>query len=148
MGCDIHTYAEWRDSAGEFVANERNEFFSTRVYSVFAWLADVRNYHAITPVFNPRGFPKDASAVANESFTDWDLDAHTPSWITREELLSVNYDDIVEISENSFTGAATCELGEGERMPLREFLGRDFMEDLERLRVRPEIERIVFWFDN
>jgi hypothetical protein len=48
---------------------------------------------------------------------------------------------------NSWTGAATCEPGEGKQQSWREFLGDGFVEEVHGLANRGA-ERIVFWFDN
>ena len=71
MGCDIHLKLEYRKKNPkptdyEYEKKWRtssltySECFSERVYSVFAYLADVRNYDGVDTL-EIRGFPEDAS---------------------------------------------------------------------------------------
>jgi hypothetical protein len=125
-----------------------------RSYGIFGFLADVRNYSAVPPIAAPRGFPADASPEVIKSYEYWGVDAHTPSWLTIDELAAFDYEAEVEDRRytrqdgpNCFNGGATCEPGSGKRMPWREFLGDRFMDELKRLR-DAGAERLVFWFDN
>ena len=154
MGCDIHVCAERRDGDRWVHVPMEAEPFSNRNYRVFGFLANVRNYSVVPPIAMPRGFPEDASEDARKDYTHWDWDAHTPSWLTVEELTNYDYDQTIEDRRyirqegpNYFNGAATCEPGDGERMPLREFLGEQFFSDLTALK-ESGAERVVFWFDN
>ena len=148
MGCDIHVQAErkvngkWQEVPGNF--------FDWRGYNVFAFLAGVRNYSAITPIAELRGLPDDA--------LDLDYGArggdHSYSWLSLEELLAFNYDAQTEDRRVSkvmpggwINGGATAELGGGETMTYREYLREGFFEELEKLKAAGA-ERIVFGFDN
>jgi hypothetical protein len=69
------------------------------------------------------------------------------------ELVDFNYDAPMEdrrvtrqTGPNSWNGGCTCEPGEGEQTTFREFLGKAFFEDLEKLKASGA-ERVVFWFD-
>lgn len=156
MGCDIHPRVEIRDEAGWHPVPDL-EVWDFRSYSVFGWLAGVRNYSAVEPLTEPRGFPADASEPVREDFEKWKMDAHTPSWLTLAELLAVDYEAEVndrrvtrQIAPNAWDGGCTGEPEEGTREPLREFLGVAFMRDLAYLVELgdPENVRVVFWFDN
>lgn len=142
-----------------------NTIFDFQDYEVFAWLADVRNYSAITPLSNPRGIPEDIVQKVNsptfnpvsilycethcskqevyvaELFHRYPESLSHHTWFTVQELLDVDYDQIVEnrrctieTGPNSFNGAGTCEPGKGVSTTLREYLGENFMHDLQTLK--------------
>lgn len=171
MGCDIHSHVEVkRNDKWEYVVAQftdpfeegatQPEPFAYRHYGVFSFLGCTdRNYGRITPLATPRGLPDDLSVSVRARYEDdneqWYL--HSTSWLTVQELLSIDYNQIIEdrrctkqLGPKYFTGAATCEVGEGTKMPLREYLGQSFMADLEILKALgpPELVRVVFWFDN
>lgn len=146
MGCDIHLIGQ-RHNGTEWETVE-TAAFGYRSYALFGFLADVRNYSAVKPISEERGRPED--------FSDDDdaLGDHSFSWLSVSELLAFNYDAMTEdrrcqrqIGPNAWTGAATCESGEGKAMTYREFLGEKFFNDLSSL-VADGIERIVFGFDS
>lgn len=161
MGCDIHMMAQKRSDDGSY---HEIDFvpFDWRSYGVFGFLADVRNYSAVTPVSTPRGIPDDMK-VKEEPTEWWDkgyepewesCDYHSHSWLSVKELADIDYDQIIEDRRyNGMTqygyisGALTSEPGKGQMMKLRDFLGEQFIDDLERLKYE-EVDRIVFWFDN
>jgi hypothetical protein len=98
--------------------------------------------------------PSDASREVADAYEGWGFDAHTPTWLTLAELLAVDYDQLVEDRRTTGTlpsgivsGGCTAAPGQGETMPLREFLGQWFMADLKALQ-EAGAERIVLWFDN
>lgn len=148
MGCDIHTYAERKTDNG-FVAIDGLSPFSWRSYGIFGFLAGVRNYSDVTPISAPRGFPDDASVAAREEYKAWDGDAHTPAWLTVEELNAFDYDQETEdrrVIRNG-DGGCTCAPGGGEAMTYRKFLGEGFFDDLDALNAGGA-SRVVFWFDS
>lgn len=170
MGCDIHPFAEVRrngtwhmvgdvfpldDWAADYYKKTHgNKPFDNRDYSVFGFLANVRNYSDITPLSKPKGLPEDMSAEVRSGCEDYD---HSASWLTLRELLSVDYDAPVEdrrvtrqIRPNVFHGGCTAEPGGGTMTTLREFLGTQFMSHLEILKTlgNPDDVRVVFWFDS
>jgi hypothetical protein len=147
MGCDIHSIAQRKTDAGW----EDLDFspFESRIYGVFGFLADVRNYSAVPPLSPPRGLPDDFV----DSEERWVGD-HSFSWLSIEELLAFDYDQPVEDRRvtrqegpNFWNGAHTAEPGGGEMTTYREFLGRGFFEDLETLK-RLKADRVVFGFDS
>jgi hypothetical protein len=171
VGCDIHTFVEVKKEPGrgwdcigpsEMFADEWGPF-AARNYGVFAFLADVRNYSAIRCPFPVRGFPEDASSEVREEYRQdgEGYSLHGISWITVAELLAVDYDAVIEDRRVTvqrapgwWDGGATAEPGEGKREALREFLGPEFMQDLDALGAiaawvgDPARVRVVFWFDN
>lgn len=148
MGCDIHSQAE-RRVGGAWKKFQDYEPFDWRSYGMFAFLAGVRNYSAITPISEPRGIPDDADIEMQRDVGD-----HSYSWLSVDELLSFDYDAKMkdrrvrrQIAENVWSGAVTCEPGEGAMMTYREFLGPAFFEELDKLK-NMGAERIVFGFDS
>lgn len=168
MGCDIHMIVQKRDDAGKWIEIDGNFAgdyeastvpFDWRSYGLFAFLAGVRNYAAITPISEPRGLPAD--------FVDPDLDPrgwleddyrdvgdHSRTWLSVQELLDYDYDQVIEdrrctrrLGSGIISGAETCEPGQGDFQKLREYLGDDFFRDLEELK-RIGAERLVFGFDS
>lgn len=159
MGCDIHSYVEQRVSNGWTRAHwgvtdkyGECEPFRDRIYAVFGWLADVRNYSAVPPISKPRGLPGDVSPDVLREYEEWGLDAHSASWLSVDELLAFDYIETFEDRRvtRGNDGGVTAEPGDGRLVSYREFLGHSFFEDLERLaefnKVAPT--RVVFWFDN
>lgn len=152
MGCDIHAHAEKQvDGRWEKLPID---VFDCRSYGLFGFLADIRNYSAVPPIAEPRGFPTDASAGTVEDYEDWGADAHTPSWLTLAELLAFDYDRKMEdrrvtrqVGPNAWDGGCTAQPGEGEGTTYRKFLGEWFFKELDRYK-EAGAERLVFWFDN
>lgn len=159
MGCDIHTCVEQRESNGWTwiswgVTNKYGdcEPFGDRIYAVFGWLADVRNYSAVPPISQPRGLPGDTSPDVLRVYEEWGFDAHSASWLSVDELLAFDYRKTFEDRRvtRGNDGGVTAEPGGGRLVTYRGFLGRSFFDDLDRLvefnKAAPT--RVVFWFDN
>ena len=168
MGCDIHSIAEVREN-GKWTAVTKDVFpldewdreyykkdggsspFDWRSYSMFAFLAGVRNYDRCNPLSEPRGMPNDASEEAREMEEFWLGDGHSHSYLTLKELLEFDYDQTFwnrRLMKDG-NGAALAEEG-GRIVTYRENLGRQFFAHLEALSSLggPEDVRIVFFFDN
>jgi hypothetical protein len=62
---------------------------------MFGFLANVRNYSAVPPIAEQRGFPDDASEGAKAEYDDG-FGYHSPSWLMVNELLAFNYDALME----------------------------------------------------
>jgi len=172
MGCDIHSFAErktngkWEKvgehfSLGEwekeYYKKEKSDSpFDWRSYSMFAFLADVRNYDHCEPLSKPRGLPDDISDEVKDEYGEgWDY--HSASFLTAKELLEFDYDKTFwnrrvtkQTSENFWNGASVAEEGEGTNVTYRENLGEFFFIHLNELKElgNPDDVRIVFWFDN
>jgi hypothetical protein len=106
MGCDIHMYVErrhdgkwyncdyfvpsieWRDADGPDDSKyTRVPIYDHRNYSLFATLADVRNYGNTDYICEPKGLPEDASQYVASEYDDWRWDAHSCSYLTLKELI-------------------------------------------------------------
>lgn len=179
MGCDIHSFAEVkRDGKWERVTDNifspndsfgaTSEPFGWRSYGMFGFLADVRNYSKVPCITGElRGLPNDSEYLNGpdrhnpektiKQINEEDWNWHSKSHIYLKELLEFNYDQQFEdrrytkqTSPNVFDGAAIAEPGNGQIVSYREFLGSDFFEDLDILKIlgQPEDVRVVFWFDN
>ena len=97
MGCDIHLRVEQRCKVNPY-PNDTHIWqscgfcgeFSSRIYGMFARMADVRSYMDSYKVqFKPRGLPDNMSPLTEESFyrevtNDKDLDGYE-SFVSREE---------------------------------------------------------------
>jgi hypothetical protein len=149
MGCDIHTFVEQQTPTG-WEHLEIQEVFDWRSYHLFGWLAGVRNYSQVPPIAEPRGLPADVSREVEKESND--LDWHSRSWLSADELLAFDYDATFEDRRVTVSGDGghTAEPGGGEMTTYREFLGPNYFADLTRL---AELEkdaptRVVFWFDN
>lgn len=113
MGCDIHIFVEkksgkyWQKVGAVFPykygeeGEKTDEPFDDRNYTLFAFLADVRNGYgfagsdtgdAIKPIDMPRGVPKDASDEYLKEVEGWNGDGHSHSWFTLGELKAANWD--------------------------------------------------------
>ncbi len=187
MGCDIHSFAEvkrknkWEKVNDEIFPDygdrKTSEPFSWRSYSMFAFLADVRNYDHCKPLSEPKGLPKDSEWLnepckhqgmrsywteepvkieTNFDDIDNDMNYHSKSNFTLKELLDFDYDKtfwnrrISRTVGNYTNGAALAEEGEGETVSYKENLGQGFFDVIETLKGlgKPEDVRIIFWFDN
>ena len=160
MGVDIKSFVEVKNEAGKWIRFEEevfcgcydvksNEPFEHRNYSVYGFLADVRNYSECKPISELKGLPED-SEYLNEVVDDFwfkstrrqDIvgDNFGCSWILLKELLDFDY-------EETFLDMRGCE--NGNLTTYREHLGHMFFYDLERLKELgdPEKVRVVFWFN-
>lgn len=153
MGCDIHAFAEKKIEGGYVHVHLHPPLFDWRWYGLFAFLAGVRNYSAVTPIAQPRGLPKDLSSGIRSIYED-DISQHTESWLDVKELLDFNYEASFEdrrerrqLAPNLFSGAETADVGKGLVKTYRDFIGLSYFEELERLKM-VGVDRIVFWFDN
>ena len=147
MGCDIHCYAEKKvnkDWVGVDIS-----LFDWRSYSLFGFLANVRNYSDVPHISEQRDIPDDISVDTKSGLEYWSDDAHSHSWLSAKELLDFNYDVIIEDRRCTINndGGNICPPGDGEKMTFREFLGKAFFDELENIK-KHQVERIVFWFDN
>ncbi len=165
MGCDIHLIAQrklnneadtpvWAD--GDRYEDIEESFFDCRNYGLFGFWVGVRNYSGLTPLSEPRGIPADFHTPEHEFREDFEYacDYHSRSWFSVQELLDVDYDQIIEdrrytrqVSANFWDGGATCDPGQGKPQTLREFLGEWYFTELARLK-EAGADRIVFCFDN
>lgn len=123
MGCDIHTFAEvmmqgkWQkieeDVFPEYADIKTSSPFNWRSYSMFAFLAGVRNYDHCVPISDPKGLPEDSEYLNSYIMPYKDKEYspnsaipmktvlkniyqnpyyHSLSYLTLEELLSFDYE--------------------------------------------------------
>lgn len=153
MGCDIHAWGE-RLENGKYETNNLLTAFDCRSYGLFGFLANVRNYSMIPSISEPKGIPSDASEYYLRKVHSWNLDGHSHSYLTLQELLDFPYDTTFEdrrvtreIAPNLFDGAYVVDPSEGKITTIREFLGEWYFAELIRLKDLGVV-RIVFFFDN
>lgn len=98
----LDTYEDVRkpDGSWDIDASGTRSFYSDRHYDVFSILADVRNGYGFAgvdtgegfrPLSKPRGVPEDACPEYKAAATRWDVDGHSHSWCTVQELLDYNW---------------------------------------------------------
>jgi hypothetical protein len=185
MSCDIESFAEKRNketgkwervgdvfTLSEFDKNylkkEKGDSpFYLQSYSVFGFLADVRNYDHCEPLSDPKGLPDDSEYLNTETTDMWGsketnksrilYDNHSASYLTLKELMDFDYNKTFwnrriskQTSPHGWNSSALAEEGEGKIISYRENLGEMFFIHLEELKQlgEPEDVRVIFWFDN
>lgn len=142
MGCDIHPLLEGRGADGKWrLLLGGDDIGLRRWYGLFGWLAGVRSQVVGKTEVTHKGLPPDMSKEATEE-ADYNIE-HSPHWADLDDLLAVDYDEIVQ-NKDSY-GCLANEL------PLREFLGSDWMTALGKMRKAAEgYERVrfIFGFDS
>ena len=141
MGCDIKTVAERKRADGGYIGLALAGLLN-RNYSIFAFLAGIRNYSAITPIAVPRDLPEDASECVLEEIDGMGYDAHGRSWLSLAELRAFDYDQPIEDRRRN---GGTLPSGEGVRTTYRHYLGEQFFRALDQLEAFGT-DRLVFWF--
>jgi hypothetical protein len=116
MSCDMHAFIE-RPYTGSDDYQAIAKVFIDRDYEFFGMIAGVREEELI--VFEPRGIPSDASIETCYQYACEESDAHTPSWLTAEEIRQIEERADWTSNEHLFA----------------------------MMRALPD-SRIVFWFDN
>lgn len=92
MGCDIHTIVEIKKENTWIGVEECPSEFCERNYSLFAFLAGVRNSFN-TKGFEAKGFPEDMSEKARALEQEWGSDLHSKSFLNLKELEEANKSD-------------------------------------------------------
>lgn len=103
MGCDIHTHVEVKHGGkwycGDYfhmIEPSKNqiepeyrivEVCGDRNYTLFATLANVRNYGNTAYIDEPRGLPTNASDFVKNDYESCDWWAHSCSYVTLKELI-------------------------------------------------------------
>lgn len=148
MGCDIHMHLEVK------IAGKWEHYGApsvSRDYSLFGLLAGVRGKGPA--VVAPKGFPADASTVTRFDYEQWAGDAHTPSWLSAEEISEF---------QDAWALAGEHTIYDGRPYPARGrdveadvlhayFFGNSWADFARWPEERPngiEDVRWVFWFDN
>lgn len=174
MGCDIHSFVEvrkdgkWEVKTGDVFpltgwalkysseytndkATHTSHPFDWRSYGMFGFLANIRNY-SHSPVIQEPTYevPMDASEEIKDKFIG--SDRHTHSYLTLRQLAEYEYDQKFwdrRVSKGG-NGAALAEEGEGETVVLRDFLGKEFFDQIEVMKTLGDLDdvRVIFCFDN
>lgn len=149
MGTDIFAYVErrspdhtWRYAGDAFPDNEHPRdrhcpFNGAHSYSLFGFLADIRNYSNAPVIAQPRGLPADVSSEVRSKSESY---GYGKSWLTLAELQAFDYDETFTDQREDPPKVTT----------VRDFLGDWYFERLALLDKLgdPEDVRIVFWFDS
>ena len=86
MGCDIHCMLEIKRKGVWLMYNQCD---IDRSYALFTKMANVRTQPDIKPIAEPKGWPRDASEVAEIIMKDWDTDGHSHSWLDYREIIEL-----------------------------------------------------------
>lgn len=123
MGADIHSFAEVKTNGKwvivkdpifyDYGENKSTEPFGIRDYSVFGFLADVRNYSNCEPISETKGLPDDSEylntkldkperysysgydagiAYTKKGEIECDINYHSLSFLTLKELIDFDYE--------------------------------------------------------
>lgn len=136
MGCDIHAVIEIDTGYGfADYHGEAFEFPVGRNYTLFALLANVRNYGSMSFIAEPRGIPTDISRETEELFASWEADGHSHSWVTFQELETY----ITNIVDSTNKEENFCRIRDANFYLIMEVLAQKY---------GGEKVRLVFCFDN
>lgn len=133
MGTDIHLSIEYKEEPAGLWYAFGADIYMPRDYRLFGLLAGVRDpVHSLFPV---RGIPGDISWEVDDKYYSSDgehkvvdPDWHTPSWLSREEWVTVLAQDFKDV-------------------PVQYRAVSDVMRRFEN-ESYSYITRVVFWFDN
>ena len=153
MGCDIHVFTEKRNDLGHWETNDEwetdNEYADGvwtsndkdvwRNYQLFGLMAGVRR--AIRGSFEERGLPDDASEAVRNSSNSWDVDGHTHSYLTLDEMM----EKVIEIKNKYILGDSNLEAYDAARSLDADIINALFTPDEI---TNSENYRLIFWFDN
>ena len=135
MGCNIHGYLEvkqhqdydWEDTYG--IRYDRSYYF-------YAAIADVRNYHEITPIDKPRGLPKDVARGTKYQSEEMGGDGHSHSYLYANELRDYDWEQEMPEFKKLID---SIDIHHRALLLLVQFYAHHYGD---------ENVRIVFWFDN
>ncbi len=87
-----------RWKAYEAARSRLSDIFGNRNYTLFAALADVRNYGEghIEPLFAGRGMPEDAANKTKREIPEEDSDYHSHTFFTLAELMAVDPNEVAQ----------------------------------------------------
>lgn len=98
MGADIHGVLQSRFERIDGTMSgwiDQGEVEDTRHYFKFAYLADVRNYCAVTPISKPRGLPEGFEVDDENDYLLWGrkvwMGDHSHSWLLLSEIRDHDY---------------------------------------------------------
>ena len=134
MATDIWIHVEYKSrQTGKWTY--AYEADGDRNYKLFDVLAGTRG--DCRPLYNPRGLPIDISDKAKKEYEDCGADAHTPSWLTTQELKECLNTAIKRTKD-------ICR--DEMKKWLKPYYG--IYEKMKEKETRGEPCRMIFWFDN
>ena len=166
MGCDIHSFVEYRDDGrwsvapGVFVSDHRHDmpqgsegFFSgreffearspvdSRNYALFGFLANVRGRGpSCTQLLDGgphlRGVPDDASDFVAAERAQWGAYGHSPHWLSLRELVSGSMAAAMHHPDYKYFSDQL------------KFSLDQLVEFADKRGLDHDDVRLVFWFDN
>ena len=168
MGCDIHMYVEYKNTKKErrdwlcgdyFHTNDpmsddtkltRVELYGERDYSLFAVLANVRNYDYIKYMAEPRGLPIDATDFVNSEYLKWGCDAHSCSYFTLQELIDFHNENEPRDTFGDYILKPLIDRLKQRADELNLIWAFEWTSATKRDPAYKKADniRIVFWFDN
>ena len=134
MATDIWIHVEYKSrKTGKWTY--AYEADGDRNYKLFGILAGTRG--DCWPLYDPRGLPIDISDKAKKEYEDWGADAHTPSWLTTQELKEC-LNTAIKRTKDSY------------RDEMKKWLKPyyDLYEKMNEKETQGEPSRMIFWFDN
>lgn len=161
MGIDIHGYVEIKRGDAWECVKEEWPCDGWRNYLAFHFIGHRHSgYGGFPRIAEPRGLPPDLSPKVHAASEEWQDAYFYPSWLTLNELLNYDYDQVVsrqrvitviEDGEPYYYAPETEAEGEWKDFTLEEELS-GFPENLKYLHeefstLSPENVRFVFWFD-
>ena len=166
MGCDIHVYLEYknRDQSGwnkDWNTLAFDGLFIQRDYTLFALMANVRNYDNITPVSEQKGIPSDINwATKNRYYLHIDskhLDL-AKKWVNSGQSTILDAEGGREVREGDFISspdwhnASYMDIKEvravNKRLPHGNASFKAVIGAMGALERAGYESRIVFFFDN
>ena len=160
MGCDIHAYREhkingrwfssdnWHEDASAYeedsskdlhMAVTWNNHTGSRNYAAFGLLASVRTEYDYS--IEAKGMPDDVSHLVNGDYLRWDVDAHTPSYITKLEIIELRIRLKLVVQPPTEDSHSQDRYLDSLLKSLDDINGWIYMPEESE-------QRIVFWFDN
>lgn len=128
MGCDIHVHVEIK-------LNDKWEHYNHlqigRNYRLFGKICGVRSDEE-DPLVKERPLPEDISTVTKFDFNLWEADAHTITWLTKDEAKQIQ-----EWHEHY--------MGDRYKLPLWGYVFGNHLWDEES---GVQDSRVIIWFDN
>ena len=140
MSCDIHLQMEVL-RFGRWEPVEEDVEIAFQNYTMFAILANVRNYSNIKPLFERRGVPKEASNKYLNMVDEWAGDGHSHSWVRLydlKRLLGQNVSADTELGTYRDHCKGICEWEKSMEQMINSWEFEETAEDI----------RICFFFDN
>jgi hypothetical protein len=83
MGTDAHVFLEVMID-GKWHCHSIPD--TSRNYTLFAIMADVRNYDKLDVIVQPKGLPEDLSTVVQKYANYWNDSSHSHSWFDYAEI--------------------------------------------------------------